>query len=639
MSVALPDDVRIIRPFPDSPQEDFVASPVKEAALGGGRGRGGTFGLALSQLRHTPHPKFRGLLLRRTVPELADLIDKCSEIYRADNRVKFNMTEKRFYFPSGASIWLAAMERHDDWRKFQGHGLGEIGFDELGNWELEKTYLIMWGSLRVPGNFMPTYIRATFNPGGPGAQWVKRRFVDPAPPGTIIYDGRTKPERRTPELSGRIYYHGTFRDNPELNNDDYESTLDSLPENIRKQMKDGQYDVFEGQEFTEWDPARHIIKPHPIPHGAKMFHALDYGYSSASCYLALYEDEDRNLVVFDELYVTRVTADRMAEMVRDRERKYGRDLDGPLDRQCFAQTGHIGPTIAEAFWRKGVRFIRSMKDRFNGMSEVHSRLSTFSENYRDGVKVVTPAIRIFDSCRHLIETIPRMQQDGTGQDVKEGGDDHCVVGGTLVDTTLGPVAIERLVGAHGKVYSIDGTAQAFWNARLTQRDVPTVIVSMQDDREVQCTPNHRFATDRGWVDAQFLSPGDCIVSIYAEDATSPWAASTSISHPPRRQFGLEIIEPMPDLSISKTAHAAIVSSVNAAEWSDVYCLTVPATGCFSVSGGLIIANCYDALCYALMYRPMSARPSKARIDIDKDEARLDSGGDRYADPITGYGVY
>ena len=42
----------------------------------------------------------------------------------------------------------------------------------------------------------------------------------------------------------------------------------------------------------------------------------------------------------------------------------------------------------------------------------------------NGITVRTPALRVFSNCRHLIETIPSMVSDGSGQDVKEGGDDH-----------------------------------------------------------------------------------------------------------------------------------------------------------------------------------------------------------------------
>lgn len=440
MSAVDIDGPRIIRPFPDSPQELLVASIVREAAYCGGRGRGGTFGIALSQYRNTVHPKFRGLILRRTVPELSDLVDKCSEIYRSDNRVKFNLTDRRFSFPSGATIWLSALERHEDWRRFHGHAYQEISWDELGNWEEERTYLIMMGSLRAPGRFMPCTVRSNFNPGGPGAQWVKRRFVDPAPFGTIIYDGRIKPERRVPELTGRICYHGTFRDNPTLYNEDYESTLDSMPANLTKQMKEGRFDVFEGQEFPDFDPAIHVIKPFAVPRGNdRKSRSTDYGMSG-SCTLWWIRDSDGNLTCYDELYTVGVNAEHHAEMIKKREETRGENINGVLDSACFAEHGHAGPTIAQSFWDKGVRVFRSQKNRAMACEEYHKRFGRVRFETRGGVKVRIPAIAIFSTARHFIETIPRMQQDGTGTDVKDGGDDHAYDSGAyeLLSQPLSP---------------------------------------------------------------------------------------------------------------------------------------------------------------------------------------------------------
>lgn len=44
-------------------------------------------------------------------------------------------------------------------------------------------------------------------------------------------------------------------------------------------------------------------------------------------------------------------------------------------------------------------------------------------------------------------------------------------------------------------------------------------------------------------------------------------------------------------------------SVEEVSRADVYCLTVPATGCFAIEGGLIVSNCVDGLRYGLMSRP------------------------------------
>ena len=111
------DSDLVIRPFPGI-QERFVSCPAFEAAMGGGRGRGGSFGLVLDQVRHIVHPRFRGIILRRTSQELRELEDICWRIIPAASpKAVFNKTEKVWQIPNGARIELSAMERDDDKRK------------------------------------------------------------------------------------------------------------------------------------------------------------------------------------------------------------------------------------------------------------------------------------------------------------------------------------------------------------------------------------------------------------------------------------------------------------------------------------------------------------------------------------------
>jgi hypothetical protein len=52
---------------------------------------------------------------------------------------------------------------------------------------------------------------------------------------------------------------------------------------------------------------------------------------------------------------------------------------------------------------------------------------------------------------------------------------------------------------------------------------------------------------------------------------------------------------------AKRARCVSVERLN--EKQDVYCITVPSTGCFALAGGMIVANCADDWRYACMSRP------------------------------------
>ena len=98
------------------------------------------------------------------------------------------------------------------------------------------------------------------------------------------------------------------------------------------------------------------------------------------------------------------------------------------------------------------------------------------------------------------------------------------------------------------------------------------------------------------------------------------------------------ILPEPGLPISKAAVAVAVATVTASDPADVYCLTVPDLGCFSVAGGLIISNSYDGAIYQLLDRPLRPRNDKPDYDVDSAQARLEDSHDSesYRDPYTGY---
>src|SRR6185369_12716654 len=111
-------------------------------------------------------------------------------------------------------------------------------------------------------------------------------------------------------------------DNPYLmKSETYEIMLASLPEVQRKQWLEGNWDVYEGVAFPEFNRTVHVIPTFDIPPGWSRFRACDWGYSSAACCLWFAIDYDQNLIVYRELYTKNVTADVFAKMVIEQETK------------------------------------------------------------------------------------------------------------------------------------------------------------------------------------------------------------------------------------------------------------------------------------------------------------------------------
>ena len=54
----------------------------------------------------------------------------------------------------------------------------------------------------------------------------------------------------------------------------------SMPEQQRRQLLDGDWDIKEGAAFTEFDRNIHVVEPFDIPSNWVKFRACDYGYGA-----------------------------------------------------------------------------------------------------------------------------------------------------------------------------------------------------------------------------------------------------------------------------------------------------------------------------------------------------------------------
>ena len=65
----------------DGPQTDFLAASEKDVLYGGAAGGGKSFAMLIDPLRYCHFAEHRALILRRSMPELRELIDKSRELY------------------------------------------------------------------------------------------------------------------------------------------------------------------------------------------------------------------------------------------------------------------------------------------------------------------------------------------------------------------------------------------------------------------------------------------------------------------------------------------------------------------------------------------------------------------------------
>ena len=417
------------------PQTDFLAASEREVLYGGAAGGGKSYAMLADPLRYLAHPQFSGLLLRRTTEELRELVWKSQELYpKIIPGIKWSERKMQWTSPAGGRLWLSYLDRDDDVLRYQGLSFCWIGFDELTQWPTGFAWDYLRSRLRSTAPELPVYMRATTNPGGTGHVWVKKYFVDPAPAGhkfwatdasgdTLIYPkGHTKEGQ---PLFQRKFIPAKLFDNPYLTKTgDYETMLLSLPESQRKRLLEGNWDVAEGAAFPEFDRKIHVTEPFSIPKNWPKFRACDYGYGSYSAVLWFAVAPDGQLIVYRELYVSKVLAKDLANKVLHLEEEDGTILYGVLDSSCWHRRGDTGPSLAEQMVLQGCRWRpsdRSAGSRIAGKNEVHRRLQIQEDVDEDN----TPGMVVFHSCINLVSQLPSIPLDPKNpEDVNTKSEDH-----------------------------------------------------------------------------------------------------------------------------------------------------------------------------------------------------------------------
>ncbi len=241
------------RPFPK--QERFHACPAKYRLFGGAAGPGKSKALLMEAvIQALEVPGVDTLLLRRTFPELEGSLlnyfrrDVPRDLYRSYNDSKHVVT-----WHNGSTTRFGYCDGENDVYQYQGAEFLFIGIDELTLFTLKQwQYLTSRNRCPVPATF-PNMAGAT-NPGNIGHAWVKALWLDkrPAP-------GMERAEEYDP--ADYEFIRALVWDNPIYARDaNYLKTLNALPRHLRQAFLEGDWDVFAGQYFDIFDPARHVAR-------------------------------------------------------------------------------------------------------------------------------------------------------------------------------------------------------------------------------------------------------------------------------------------------------------------------------------------------------------------------------------------
>lgn len=300
---------------------------------------------------------------------------------------------------------IIALRNLDDPSKYASSEFAIGAVDELTKNKREVfdqlRSIIRWPGIEKTGLWSGT------NPGEIGHEWVKKLWVDrnfstEDPPGEQFKFVKSLPT-----------------DNPH-NAQSYLSDLQRLPEKLRKAYWDGNWDVFEGQYFSEWDKEQHVVVPFTIPDTWKRFRAYDHGRENPACCSWYVLDYDGRVYKYRELYKRGLNVDELAEKISalSQGEQYEYSVADP---SIFANIGYVdkygGQTIAETFAHYGIQWLPASNRRVDGWNLMHQYL------YWDMHK--KPKLQYFNTCIDSIRTIPALIHDEhRPEDVDTRGEDH-----------------------------------------------------------------------------------------------------------------------------------------------------------------------------------------------------------------------
>lgn len=430
------------------PQTWLLTCPVFEIFFGGARGGGKTEGSCGDWLQHAQAygQHAIGIFVRRNLTQLEEVIARF-RLMTEPLGFKYREQKHEFTAPNKARLKFRYLDRDSDADQYQGHSYTRVYGEELTNFPNPSPIDKLRATLRSASG-VPCGMRLTGNPGGPGHQWVKARYIDPSrnpltgkldltKPGPILLEYFKNPFRPqdAPIQMERVFIPSRLTDNQllMLNDPLYVARLQQQGSAaLVKAWLEGDWDVILGAFFDCWTSANVLPTEEwlgRIPPSAPRFRAFDWG-SAKPFSVGWYAISDGTwglpkgaLLKYREWYGStgqpnvglKMDAELVAQGIRNREE--GEIIrHGIADPAIFVRDG--GPSIGERMNTilRGAPFRPGDRKRIVGWDQMRKYISG-----QDGV----PMLYFLDICPDSIRTIPALPHDeNNAEDVDTDAEDH-----------------------------------------------------------------------------------------------------------------------------------------------------------------------------------------------------------------------
>lgn len=487
-----------IKPLPGS-QSLAISAPCNEILYEGTRGPGKTAAqlMRFRRLVGMGYGAFwKGVIFDIEYKNLGDIISQSKKLFRKFNdgaRFLSSNSDLKWVWPTGEELLFRYEKNADGYWNYHGQEYPFVGHNELTKRPDSEFYESMFSCMRSSfrpvdyplqdGSLLPPIpleCFSTTNPFGVGHSWVKKRFIDPAPRGTIQRQTMTtfNPQTEQDEevVLTRVAIHGSWRENPFLDKTYIAFLLNIKDPNKKKAWVNGDWSVTSGGRFDHlWDESVHVIKPFEIPKGWHVNRSHDWGESKPFSNLWFAESDGKEceingkhakypfgtIFVIGEFYGCekedhntglKMSATNMAKTVKEIDdaivdskkevaQKRGeinyiagiaknarRVMTGPADNAIFNKDDEQ-VSIADKMKSQNVEWTLSDKSpgsRVNGAAVLCELLESAIEARDSESKMPErPAIYFFDNVRGIISRFPILSRDSKKpDDVDTEQEDH-----------------------------------------------------------------------------------------------------------------------------------------------------------------------------------------------------------------------
>lgn len=330
-------------------------------------------------------------MIRRSYPELREnhILPLSSATLGA---AEYKSGEKTLIFKNKSKIKFGYLSDDGDVLQYQGQEFDVIFIDEATQIS-EYQYAAVTACLRGV-NDLPKRIYITCNPGGVGHSWVKRLFID-------------RDFKESESAKDYKFIPAKIFDNVALLKKDpnYLKSLNALPEEMKKAWLYGEWNIFSGQYFSEWNSEVHIIEPFSLPESWRKYAALDYGLDMLACYFFAVDSGGR-AVVYREIYRSGLIVSAAAkEILENMGEENIYQFFAPPD--LWNRHSDSGKSTAEIFEDYGITLCKAANDRVQGWYNLKEWLKV----YEDEKGELSADLKIFKNCKNLIRTLPQIQYD------------------------------------------------------------------------------------------------------------------------------------------------------------------------------------------------------------------------------------